>query len=122
MHRFRFRIRFNDIHSADSLIKLVKDICLEHECISNCSAQAFIGSKKSPLIDNLKAAVIEITGVTPALSTTGGTSDARFIKDYAPVIEFGLLNKTAHHVDEHVSVKDILKLKEVYLSFLKRCF
>lgn len=58
----------------------------------------------------------------PKISITGGTSDVRLIKDHAPVIEFGLLNKTAHHIDEHVSISDIISLKEVYLTFLKNSF
>jgi succinyl-diaminopimelate desuccinylase len=118
----KFNIRFNDIHTSDLLKKKVLDICGEHECISYCSAEAFIGAKESTLVDNLKAAVNEVTGAEPKMSTSGGTSDARFIKNYAPVVEFGLLNKTAHHVDEHVALEDILKLKQVYLSFLKRSF
>jgi succinyl-diaminopimelate desuccinylase len=60
-----------------------------------------------------------VTGLKPELSTTGGTSDARFIKEYSPVVEFGLMNKTAHKVDECVAVKDIYRLKDVYLRFLQ---
>jgi succinyl-diaminopimelate desuccinylase len=68
----------------------------------------------------LSNAVEEVTGLKPELSTTGGTSDARFIKDYSPVVEFGLMNKTAHKVDECAAVEDIYKLKDVYLKFLEK--
>jgi succinyl-diaminopimelate desuccinylase len=118
----KFNIRFNDLHNKESLTKLILNICKPHECIVNCSAVAFIGTRKSNFVDNFTKAVFEVTKITPTMSTTGGTSDARFIKDHAPVIEFGLLNKTAHHIDEHVSILDIISLKEVYLTFLKNSF
>jgi succinyl-diaminopimelate desuccinylase len=118
----RFNIRFNDLHTSDSLYKLIKEICGEHDLTYSCSAEAFIGSEESDMLAHLRAAITEITNIEPVLSTTGGTSDARFIKDHCPVVEFGLINKTAHHVDEHVAVQDIIKLKEIYFSFLKRYF
>ena len=68
----------------------------------------------------LAAAVTEITGRTPALSTTGGTSDARFITRMCPVAEFGLVGKTMHQVDEHVDVADIEELCAIYQAFLVR--
>ena len=114
----KFNIRFNNLHTAESLKAIITKICAEHEIITNCSAESFIGAKQSDLIDKLSAAITKITRIKPVLSTTGGTSDARFIKDYCPVIEFGLINATAHQVDEHVAVNDITKLKAVYLQFL----
>lgn len=75
-----------------------------------------------PLIEALSAAVTEATGRTPALSTTGGTSDARFIKDYCPVVEFGLVGKTMHMVDERVAVSDLEDLTGIYELFLERWF
>ncbi len=64
----------------------------------------------------------EITGVTPSLSTDGGTSDARFIKELCPVVEFGLLTKTIHKIDEHVSLADLEQLTAVYRRFLDLYF
>jgi succinyl-diaminopimelate desuccinylase len=68
------------------------------------------------------AAIEEVTGRKPELSTTGGTSDARFIASYCPVIEFGLLGQTMHQVDERASVKDIEQLTKVYRGILDRYF
>ena len=64
----------------------------------------------------------KITKVTPVFSTTGGTSDARFIKKIAPCLEFGLVNKTMHKIDECVSLKDLSKLKKIYYNFLIEYF
>ncbi len=65
---------------------------------------------------------MEVTGVTPSLSTDGGTSDARFIKAFCPVVEFGLLTKTIHKIDEQVSVADLEQLTAVYRRFLDLYF
>ena len=67
-------------------------------------------------------AVTEVTGLTPKLSTTGGTSDARFIKDYCPVIEFGLVGQQMHKVDEHVATADLVALTAIYRHILERYF
>jgi succinyl-diaminopimelate desuccinylase len=79
-------------------------------------------TRDEPLIKALSAAITEATGRTPALSTTGGTSDARFIKDYCPVVEFGLVGKTMHMVDERVAVSDLEDLTGIYELFLERWF
>lgn len=121
-----FNIRFNNLHTVKSLEMLVDKICeiysknfiLKFES----SAKAFIGEKNSPLVTNLSAAINQVTALNPELSTNGGTSDARFIKDLCPTIEFGLVNATAHHIDEHVSIQDIHALKSIYLTFLKMYF
>lgn len=63
-----------------------------------------------------------VTGRTPKLDTSGGTSDARFIKDYCPVVEFGMAGETAHKVDENVAVDDIVALTEVYRAVLHAFF
>jgi len=63
-----------------------------------------------------------VTGRVPALSTTGGTSDARFIKDYCPVVEFGLVGQTMHMVDERVAIADLETLTQIYGTFLSRWF
>lgn len=121
-----FNIRFNNLHTATILEKLIENICAKYSksfaLKFKCSAEAFTGSKDSDLIKNLSSAITEITSLSPSLSTTGGTSDARFIKGFCPVAEFGLINQTAHHVDEHVACHDIQNLKAIYLAFLKKYF
>ena len=69
-----------------------------------------------------KKIIKKITGINPIFSTTGGTSDARFIKKIAPCLEFGLVNKTMHKVDECVSLVDLKKLKKIYYNFLVEYF
>ncbi len=75
-------------------------------------------TKPGPLVSTLKDAVRSVTGRVPALTTGGGTSDARFIKDICPVVEFGLVNATIHQVDEHTSVADLKTLTEIYGRFI----
>ena len=75
-----------------------------------------------PLTDLMKAAITEVTGIVPKLSTAGGTSDARFITHLCPVAEFGLVGQTMHQVDEHVLIDDIDQLKTIYLAMLSRFF
>jgi succinyl-diaminopimelate desuccinylase len=67
-------------------------------------------------------AIAAVTGRTPTLSTTGGTSDARFIKDHCPVVELGLVNATIHQVDERVPVADLSTLTQIYARFIERFF
>lgn len=121
-----FNIRFNNIHSPESLYKLIDSICKnysnDYELSVSLGAEVFVNSKGSQLVNYLQNSIAKVTGINASLSTSGGTSDARFIKNYCPVIEFGLVNKTAHQVDEHVSLKDIVELKEIYLLFLKQYF
>ena len=70
----------------------------------------------------MAAAVAEVTGRKPELSTSGGTSDARFIKDYCPVVEFGLVGQTMHQIDERVPVADLVTLTAIYRQDLDRYF
>ena len=79
-------------------------------------------TKPGPLVSTLKDAIKSVTGRTPALTTGGGTSDARFIKDHCPVVEFGLVNATIHQVDEHTSVADLLDLTSIYARFISNYF
>ncbi len=79
-------------------------------------------TKPGPFTDLVVAAVAEITGRKPALSTTGGTSDARFITHYCPVVEFGLVGQTMHQVDERVSVADLRALTTIYRKIIDRYF
>ena len=74
------------------------------------------------LVDLVRASVEEVTGRTPEMSTTGGTSDARFIAAYAPVVEFGLVGQTMHKVDERARLADIETLTEIYRRMLARYF
>ena len=74
------------------------------------------------LAETLSAAITEVTGSAPELSTSGGTSDARFIKDYCPVVEFGLVGKTMHQVNEFVALADLELLTTIYERFLARWF
>ncbi len=69
-----------------------------------------------------KKIIKKVTKINPIFSTTGGTSDARFIKNIAPCLEFGLVNKTMHKVDECVSLRDLKNLKKIYLNFLQEYF
>jgi succinyl-diaminopimelate desuccinylase len=79
-------------------------------------------TRSEDLIDILSDAVEAHVGRRPALTTGGGTSDARFIKDYCPVVEFGLVGRTMHQVDEHVAVEELRLLKDIYRTFLDRYF
>jgi len=82
-------------------------------------ANAFV-SDPGPLAATLQASVEAVTGIRPALSTSGGTSDARFVQAYCPVVEFGLVGATIHQVDERVAVADLERLTLIYLDFLER--
>ena len=79
-------------------------------------------TKPGPLVDVVRGAIEGVTGRAPALATTGGTSDARFIKDFCPVVEVGLRNATAHQVDEHVALADLAALTQIYRRFIERYF
>ena len=79
-------------------------------------------TKPGPFTDLAAAAIAEITGIKPNLSTTGGTSDARFIKDYCPVLEFGLVGQTMHAVDERTPVADLAALTAVYRRIIEKYF
>jgi succinyl-diaminopimelate desuccinylase len=126
--RARFNIRFNDRHTQDDLKALVEQRIgaaagpirwrIEWE---PSNADVFV-TKPGAFVDLVRAAVAEVTGKTPALSTSGGTSDARFIKDYCPVVEFGLVNTTMHKIDERVPTADLVALTAIYRKVLERYF
>lgn len=116
-----FNMRFNNIWTAQSLTARLHAILDEQggtydlRIVSN--AESFITAPND--FTALAAAAIEkITGHRPALTTTGGTSDARFVQQYCPVVEFGLVNKTIHKTDEHVAVADITALTAIYKEIL----
>lgn len=85
------------------------------------SGESFV-TEPGPLTETIAKAVETVSGRRPEFSTTGGTSDARFIKDYCPVVELGLISATAHQVDEHVATADITALAEMYLEVLRNFF
>jgi succinyl-diaminopimelate desuccinylase len=120
-----FNIRFNDLQSADSietwLRGLFDDVGGTYELTTACSSNAFV-TEPGPLSEDLIVAVDQVLGVKPELSTTGGTSDARFIRAHCPVIEFGGVGKTMHKINEHVRVEDVHRLADVYHALLTRFF
>jgi succinyl-diaminopimelate desuccinylase len=125
----RFNIRFNDRHTQSSLRAFAKteieraasEAGLQSEISFFGNGEAFVTSP-GPFTDLIAGAVREVTGRAPALSTTGGTSDARFIKDLAPVVEFGLVGASMHKIDEHAALADITKLTEIYERILALYF
>lgn len=127
--RARFNIRYNDNHTQASLRELV-ETRLARACGNRIKARivwepsnsnVFV-TKPGPFTDLAISAIEEVTGRKPELSTSGGTSDARFISSYCPVIEFGLVGQTMHQIDERVPVADLEKLTRVYRGILARYF
>ncbi len=126
--RARFNIRFNDHHSQASLRALIEArvaaaaqggrFRIEWE---PSNADVFL-TQPGPFVELVSTAIAEVTGRKPQLSTSGGTSDARFIKEYCPVVEFGLVNDTMHKIDERVAVRDLTMLTAIYRHILDRYF
>ena len=120
-----FNIRFNDLHSSATLDKWLREkldaIVGDYELEVYVSGESFL-TPPGDLSDMIVAAVKAATGREPELSTTGGTSDARFIKDYCPVAEFGLIGQTMHKSNECVAVEDMEALTDIYTSLLERFF
>ena len=122
-------IRFNDLHSSETLKNwLLSEInIIENEFNIKFSSIFKVSGESFLTLPNDFSAIVEKaikskTGITPELSTSGGTSDARFIKNHAPVVEVGLVGKTMHQTDEHVDLSDIEKLKSIYSSILENYF
>jgi succinyl-diaminopimelate desuccinylase len=127
--RAKFNIRYNDCHSRDSLRALVEARLakatgnrIRARIVWEPSNSDVFVTKPSPFTDLAVAAIEEVTGRKPELSTSGGTSDARFISKYCPVIEFGLVGQTMHQVDERTPVADLEKLTKIYRGILDRYF
>ena len=122
-------IRFNDAHTGadlsqwlrDESAKIAAEFGLEIDIKIKISGESFI-TAPGPLSDLVSASVEAVCGVKPELSTTGGTSDARFVKNHCPVVEFGLVGRTMHQVDERVEVAQIHQLKAVYGRILADYF
>jgi succinyl-diaminopimelate desuccinylase len=123
--RARFNIRFNDLHTADSLQQWISAkidaIGGTYDLNVQVTGEAFL-TPPGALSDMIVGSIKDRLGIEPALSTTGGTSDARFIKDFAPVAEFGLIGSTMHKVDENVAVADIEALSDIYEDVIGRFF
>jgi succinyl-diaminopimelate desuccinylase len=126
--RARFNIRYNDTRTRDELKALIAQRGAAAAGTARwriewdpSNADVFI-TKPGPFVDLVAGAVAEVIGRRPQLSTSGGTSDARFIKDYCPVIEFGLVGETMHQVDERTPVADLVALTAVYRRILERYF
>ena len=118
-----FNVRFNTKHDKASLERIIRKECellgINYSLESIVSAEPFI--TKTGEFTNLFSKVVKsITGNTPEFSTTGGTSDARFIKNICPVLEFGAVNKTAHKIDEYINLKDLELLTKVYEMFIQK--
>jgi succinyl-diaminopimelate desuccinylase len=124
-----FNIRFNNKHSSSSIKKkidkIIKRICnknkSKYKINYSVSGEAFL-TKPNNTTFMIRDIIKKITKIKPQLSTTGGTSDARFIRKIAPCLEFGLVGKTMHKVDEAVSLSDLKKLTLIYLNILQNYF
>ncbi len=120
-----FNIRFNDLHSSASLIADIRARLdatgIPHALTFQVSGEAFL-THDNRLSALVAGAVGRVTGQIPEASTSGGTSDARFIQKYCPVVEFGLVGHSMHKVDEHTDVADLSALTEIYLLVLKDYF
>ena len=124
-----FNIRFNNKHSSESIKKKLNKI-FQHKCKKNkskykviyrVSGEAFLTKRNSTTL-MIQEIIERITKIKPKLSTTGGTSDARFIRKISPCLEFGLVGKNMHKVDESVSLKDLQTLTKIYENILQNYF
>jgi succinyl-diaminopimelate desuccinylase len=127
--RARFNIRFNSLHSAQSLEDWVRQQCRavaaemggSFAVTAAESADCFL-TEPGPLVEIVCSAVERETGRQPTLSTTGGTSDARFVKNYCPVVEFGPTNATIHKADECIAIAELEALTRIYRGVLEEYF
>jgi succinyl-diaminopimelate desuccinylase len=124
----RFNIRFNDLWSPAALsawLTAELDVAAAGSPykleLASRPADWFL-TRQGPLTELLGEAILDVTGIRPEVSTTGGTSDARLFKDVCPVVEFGLVNDTIHQIDERVPVADLVRLTEIYRRFLEIYF
>lgn len=123
----RFNIRFNDLHDENSLRAHLQEKIMatgfsdQVEAEFHCSGASFV-MQDTTHAELLQDVVEEITSKRPVLSTTGGTSDGRFLKDLCPVMEFGVVGATMHQVDERVRMSDLDQLADIYLAFMQRFF
>jgi succinyl-diaminopimelate desuccinylase len=127
--RARFNIRFNDHHTLDSLKALIEQRAakaaggeIKFVFRWEPSNAGVFAVKPGPFTDMVSGAIAKATGRTPELSTSGGTSDARFISQYCPVVEFGLVGQTMHAVNERVPIADLRALTAIYRTIIDRYF
>lgn len=120
-----FNVRFNDLYTSKGVFDWVRErldrVGGRYDMDIKVSGESFL-SAPGPFSDLVSAAVTNVVHQTPELGTTGGTSDARFIKDFCPVAELGLLNDTAHKVDERVPLSDLKQLEAIYGGILEGYF
>ncbi len=126
--RLVFNVRFNNLWTPESLtVEIVRRVAAAVGgarttlTFESTNADAFL-TRPGPFTDLVAAAVEDVTGRKPSLSTGGGTSDARFIKNACPVVELGLVNATIHAVDERVALDDLEALSRIYERALDRYF
>jgi len=123
--RAAFNIRYNDLHTANTLEAWLRQrfdaVGGDYELEFQRTGDAFL-TPPGRLSDLLSGAIEAATGIRPELSTTGGTSDARFIKDYCPVAEFGLISQSMHKVDERAALPDLARLTDIYEAVLDGFF
>lgn len=123
--RAKFNIRFNDAHTSQGLKDWIESRCAavdeRFELVTDCSGEAFL-SPPGGLSEVIVDAVQRTTGMKAELSTSGGTSDARFIRSMCPVAEFGMVGETAHKVDENVLIADVSDLTRIYHAVLDDFF
>lgn len=124
-----FNIRYNDLHNADALKAMLKQKLEELAKEENCQISVSLHSSGesfrtdiNPTIEMISDIVFKHTGIRPEYSTSGGTSDARFITNYSQVVEFGLIGKTLHKIDECSNVEDICLLSNIYNDILNQFF
>ncbi|MDF3047502.1 MAG: succinyl-diaminopimelate desuccinylase [Candidatus Midichloriaceae bacterium] len=114
-------VRYNNEQTEEKLTHIIKSVCDKHtdsyHLTSKESAKAFL-SAPNDFAYKLAKVVEEVSGIKPKFSTSGGTSDARFIQKYCQVAEFGLLNDTAHKVDEYTSIENLVKLEKIYYNLI----
>src|SRR5246500_231974 len=126
--RARFNIRYNDLHSPETLKALIEQRCAAAAGTARWRIEYLpsnswvFRTQPGPFVDLVVEAIAAATGRNPQLSTSGGTSDARFIKDYCPVLEFGLVGETMHQVDECAPVADLRTLTAIYRRMIERYF
>ena len=125
--RARFNIRFNDVWTPDTLTAEIRNrlqtasIGAYRLSFAPCNALAFM-TAPGTLSDLVSSAVEAVTGIRPELSTTGGTSDARFINRHCPVVEFGLVGASMHAIDENAPLADLTRLEAVYARVIRHYF
>jgi succinyl-diaminopimelate desuccinylase len=121
--RARLNIRFNNDHRGAALAEWIQAVVIAHAPASHVeikiSGEAFL-TEPGALSSLVSTAITEVTGMQPELSTTGGTSDARFIRRLCPVVEFGLPGQSMHKVDEQAAVADVVQLAAIYAAVLAR--